>query len=331
MNTKGSFCVAAEDFFRNNGFLVMLAAVILVFAVKQDSFFTVTNLMGLLHSSSPIAVLAVGLALVVMTGNLDISIGSVAFLSSAVGAVLMFRQDVSPLIAIPLMLMVGALCGLINGLVCNYLNVNPLITTMGAMFVYRGIALQLTGSRNIGVSEGMHAFGNYRVGPIFVDILIAALILLFFHVLHSRTTFGRCIMALGNSSETAGKLGIRTRVVSVATFVISGLCASIGGIFMVCQIGSVTTLMGTGVEFTAIAAIVIGGISLFGGEGKVFPSYVLGIVSLALIENGLNHMGASPYVYPFIRGGIILVAMYADSLRRSATPRNMKFFRSSPV
>ena len=127
-------------------------------------------------------------------------------------------------------------------------------------------------------------------------------------------------MALGNSAETSEKLGIQTRTISVITFAISGLCASAGGILMIAQIGSVTTLMGSGAEFTAIAAIVIGGISLFGGEGKIYPNFAIGIVALALIENGLNHMGASPYIYPFVRGGIILVAMYADSLKRNVAP-----------
>ncbi len=305
---------------RTKGFLIIILSVVVFFSFSRKSFMTVDNMMGLLHASAPMAVLAVGLVLVVLTGKLDISIGSVAFFSSASGSVLMFRYGVSPFLALPLILGIGSLCGLINGLVCNYLRVNPLITTMGAMFVYRGLALQLTKSRNIAVSEAMHIFGNFRIGPIFTDILLAAAILLFFHVLLVKFPFGRMVMALGNNSDIAEKLGIRTRAVSIATFTLSGLCAGMGGILMISQIGSVTTLMGTGAEFSAIAAIVIGGISLFGGEGTVFPDFAVGVLSLALIENGLNHMGASPYMYPFVRGGIILMAMYADSLKRSVSP-----------
>ena len=127
-------------------------------------------------------------------------------------------------------------------------------------------------------------------------------------------------MALGNGAETAARLGVRVKSISLGTFIISGLCAGIGGLFAIFQMGAVTLQMGMGLEFTAIAAIVIGGISLFGGEGTIFPNYILGILTLGIIENGLNHLGASPYVYPFMRGGIILLAMYADSLKRSAKP-----------
>lgn len=305
---------------REYGFIIILFAVILFFSVATRTFFSLTNILGLLHASAPIAIVAAGLALVVMTGKLDISIGSVSFFSSAVGAILMARMGVSPALALPLVAALGALCGLLNGLVCVYLGVNPLITTMGSMFIFRGIALQLTGSRVISIQQSLHAFGNYRIGPVFLDVIIACAFLLVVHLLHTRSPSGRRVMALGNGADTAARLGVRVKAVSLGTFVISGLCAGIGGLFAVFQIGAVTLQMGMGLEFTAIAAIVIGGISLFGGEGAIFPNYILGILTLGIIENGLNHLGASPYVYPFVRGGIILVAMYADSLKRSAKP-----------
>jgi len=305
---------------REYGFIVILAAVIAFFSLFTRTFLSLTNILGLLHTSVPLAIVAAGLALVVMTGKLDISIGSVSFFSGAVGVLLMTRHGLTPAIGLPLVAATGALCGLLNGLVCVYLGVNPLITTMGSMFVFRGLALQLTGSRAISVSQGLRDFGNYRIGPLFLDILIAGAFLLFVHVLHTRTPFGRRVMALGNGAETASRLGVRVREISIVTFIISGLCAGIGGLFSVFQIGAVTNQMGSGLEFTAIAAIVIGGISLFGGEGAIFPHYLLGVLALGIIENGLNHLGASPYLYPFVRGGIILVAMYADSLKRSAKP-----------
>ena len=306
--------------FREYGFLIILLAVILFFSVATKRFFSISNIMGLLHACAPIAIVAAGLALVVMTGKLDISIGSVSFFSCAVGAILMTRMGVSPALALPIVVALGALCGLLNGLVCVYLGVNPLITTMGLMFIFRGLALQLTGSRVISIPQSLRTFGNFRIGPVFLDVIIAILFLLVVHVLHTRSPSGRRVMALGNGAETAARLGVRVKTVSLATFMISGLCAGIGGLFAIFQMGAVTLQMGTGQEFTAIAAIVIGGISLFGGEGAIFPNYILGILTLGIIENGLNHLGASPYVYPFVRGGIILLAMYADSLKRSAKP-----------
>jgi ribose/xylose/arabinose/galactoside ABC-type transport system permease subunit len=311
----------AAAFLREYGFIAILLAVIVGFSVSTNSFMSMANITGLLHSSVPLAIWAAGLALVVMTGSLDISIGSVAFFANAVGVILMVRQGVSPAIAVPATIAIGALCGLINGIVTVYLKVNPLITTMGAMFIYRGLALQLTGSRVISVPQGLRAFGNFRLGPVYTDILIGLAFLVVMHVVHKKTPFGRHVMALGNNKETADRVGVRVKAVGLSCFVLSGLCAGIGGLFSVFQIGAVTLQMGTGLEFTAIAAIVIGGISLMGGEGSIFPNYVLGILTLGIIENGLNHLGASPYVYPFVRGGIILVAMYADSLKRNGKPR----------
>jgi ribose/xylose/arabinose/galactoside ABC-type transport system permease subunit len=305
---------------REYGFIIILLAVIVFFSVATKRFFSLTNILGLLHASAPLAMTAAGLAMVVMTGKLDISIGSVSFFSSAVGAILMTRMGVSPALALPAVVAIAALCGLANGLVCVYLGVNPLITTMGSMFIFRGLALQLTGSRVISIPGPLRAFGNLRLGPVFLDALIALGFLLLVHLLHTRSPSGRRVMALGNGAETAARLGVRVDSVSLGTFVLSGLCAGIGGLFSVFQIGAVTLQMGMGLEFTAIAAIVIGGISLFGGEGAIFPNYILGILTLGIIENGLNHLGASPYVYPFVRGGIILVAMYADSLKRNTKP-----------
>ena len=317
MKPSGTWLDECIEFLREYGFVAILMSVIVIFSVISKTFLSLTNILGLLHTSVPLIIVAAGLALVVMTGKLDISIGSASFLSGAVGAILMTRLHVSPAIGLPVVIATGALCGTVNGVLCVYLRVNPLITTMGSMFVFRGMALQLTGSRAISVSQGLRDFGNYRIGPVFVDILIAGFFLLLIHTLHTRTAFGRRVMAIGTNAETASKLGVRVREVSLVTFVISGLCAGIGGLFSVFQIGAVTNQMGSGLEFTAIAAIVIGGISLFGGDGAILPNYLLGVLTLGIIENGLNHIGASPYLYPFVRGGIILVAMYADSLKRS--------------
>lgn len=320
MKPSGTWLDECIELLREYGFVAILISVIVFFAVFSKTFLSLTNILGLLHTSVPLMIVAAGLALVVMTGKLDISIGSASFLSSAVGAILMTRLGVSPAIGLPVVIATGALCGTLNGVFCVYLRVNPLITTMGSMFVFRGMALQLTGSRAISVSQGLRDFGNYRIGPVFIDILIAGVFLLFVNILHTRTAFGRRVMAIGTNAETASKLGVRVREVSLMTFVISGLCAGIGGLFSVFQIGAVTNQMGSGLEFTAIAAIVIGGISLFGGDGAILPNYLLGVLTLGIIENGLNHLGASPYLYPFVRGGIILLAMYADSLKRSGKP-----------
>lgn len=302
------------------GFVIVLAFVFMFYAVTTPHFLKISNIMSILHAAAPTMVLAAGLALVIMTGQLDISIGSIIFLATATGGVLMSRAFVSPWIAFPVMALIGIACGALNGFVVNVLKVNPLITTMGGLFILRGIALFVTAGYLVAIPDWLSSFGNARIGPVFVDVLVALAFVAFMHVFHTRTKFGRHVMAIGNDESVAKQLGVRVEGVSFLTFVLSGLFAVFGGILTMAQLGGVSLHMGSGLEFTGIAVIVLGGISLFGGEGS-FGGYVLGALTLVMIENGLIHLGASPYAFPFVRGGIIFIAMYADSLKSRAQAR----------
>ena len=306
---------ALANIFLSYGFVMILVLVVIGFSMTSKHFLSVSNMMGLLHATVPLAILASGLAMVVLTGKLDVSVGSIAFLSTAIGGSLLVRLNFPPVVAFSIMAVIGMLCGLINGFIVVVLRVNPLITTMGTMFAFRGIALYFAQARVISIPEHLRDLGNFRIGPLYVDIVVAALFLMFFHFLYTRTVYGRFVKAIGNDSHTASRVGVPVERITMITFIVSGLAAGIGGMFTMLQLGGVTLHMGVGMEFTAIAAIVIGGISLFGGRGSILPGFLLGVLTLAVIENGLNHTGASPYLYPFVRGGIILLAMYMDSLK----------------
>lgn len=311
-----------KDLVQLYGFVGVIALVIIALSLSTRSFLTVRNIVGLVHTAAPMLITAAGLAMVVMTGKLDISIGSVSFFTSTVGAILMVRMGVSPVLAIPVIFLLGAVVGLITGSFVVYLKVNPLIASLGMLFAVRGVALRLTGGRVISMPPALARFGNLAIaGVLYVDIVIALLFVLVVHLIHTRSYYGRHIMAIGNDEETARRLGVRVPAVTLTSFVFSGFCAAIGGFFTATQVGAVTLHMGQGLEFTAIAMIVVGGISLFGGEGSILPGFLLGVLTLNLIENGLNHLGASPYLYPFVRGGIIFAAMYADTLKSRVRTR----------
>ncbi len=302
------------------GFPIILAMLVIVVSMATDQFFSFSNILGIIHSAVPLMIVCCGLALVIMMGKIDLSVGSTAFLSTAISAVMIVRFNVPQILALPAILLVGAAAGAITGLIVVYLRINPLIASMGTMFIYRGIALQVVRSRVISLPDNIRNFGNLRIGPVYVDILIGLVILVLVYLLHQWSWFGRHVVAIGNSEETARKVGIKTNKVTLLAFILSGFFASLGGLFSICQLGSVTLHMGSGMEFTAIGALVIGGISLFGGEGKILPGVFLGGITLILIENSLNHLGASPYLYPFVRGGVIFIAMYADSLKQKLQP-----------
>jgi ribose/xylose/arabinose/galactoside ABC-type transport system permease subunit len=314
-STSESSWSRARQFLLRYGFEIVLIGVVLFYTLSAPRFLTATNIIGLLHAAAPLMVIAAGLSLVVMMGKLDISVGSTAFLTTSVGTILMVRQGVDPVLTLVIVLALGALIGALNGFIVVVLRINPLITTLGTMIGLRGIGLELTKSTNISLPEEVRRLGNATLGPIFVDILIALAIMAIIHLIHRRTAFGRQIMAIGNDADTAARLGVRVPRVTFFAFVVCGLLAAIGGVLTVVQVGAVSGSIGSGLEFTAVSVIVIGGISLFGGEGSILPGALRGVLMLEIIRNGLNHLGADPYAYRFVNGAIIFIAMYADSLR----------------
>lgn len=315
MRSHNRLAFEIRDILLSYGFVIVMVLVFVFFSLSTPNFFSIRNVLRILHTAAPLMILSSGLALVVIMGSLDISVGTVMFLSCGTAAALMAHQDVPPVLGVLIALLIGAAFGALNGFIVVALKINPLITTMGTMIALRGVGLQVTNSMVVRMPEELRRLGSAKIGPVFIDILFAFAIVLLFHFVHTRTRFGRHITAIGNGAQVAQRLGVRVRRVTFVAFVLSGLMASIGGLFTVFQLGAVTATFGIGYEFSAIALIVIGGISLFGGEGSILGGLTLGAWTLTVIESGLNFMGASPYAYPFVRGGIIFVAMYADSLK----------------
>jgi ribose/xylose/arabinose/galactoside ABC-type transport system permease subunit len=314
-HTSTPMAASVRDFTLRYGFNIILVAVFVFFALTAPRFLALTNLISLLHAAAPMMVIASGLAVVVMTGKLDISVGSVAFLTASIGTLLIVDEGFQPVAALAIMLLVGTLIGALNGFIITVLRVNPLITTLAMMVALRGVALELTQSTNIALPVELRRLGNVQIGPVFVDILIALGIMLLVHVLITRAQFGRQIMAIGNDSDAAARLGVRVDRVTFLAFVLSAFLATIGGILTVLQVGAVSRSIGNGYEFVAMSVVIIGGISLFGGEGSILPGVLRGVLILEIIRNGLNQLAVDPYAYRFVNGAIIFIAMYADSLR----------------
>jgi ribose/xylose/arabinose/galactoside ABC-type transport system permease subunit len=310
-----------HDFLFTYGFLFVIVAVIVYFAIAANNFFSITTIFSVLLNAAPLFVIASGLAFVIMTANIDISVGSIAFLSSAIGALLISRMHISIWLALVIIVLMGALMGVLNGFIVVRLKVNPMIATLGTQLAFRGIGLQLTNSMVVSLPDSLRQIGNIKFGPIYLSVVISLLVLVIVWAIHTRTSFGRQVMAIGNGVGVAEKLGVKVKWVTFGAFVFSGLMAGLGGILMTLQIGAVTPTSGTGYEFNAIAMLVIGGVSLFGGEGSILPGIFIGGITLAVIETGLNYVGASVYVYPFVRGGVIFLSMFADALKTRVKPR----------
>jgi ribose/xylose/arabinose/galactoside ABC-type transport system permease subunit len=301
-----------------HGFLVVLVVVFAFFSIFTNTFLASGNLIDMLHAMSPLLVISAGLALVVMAGKLDISVGSVAFVAASLGTMLMKQWGWSPVPALLASLLCGAALGALNGVIVVVLRVNPLITTLGTMIAFRGVGLQMTNAEVARLPEGVRELGNWSVGPVFGDTLIALAIVLAVHVLHQRTVFGRQLTAIGNGEDVARRIGVPVDRLVFVAFVLSGTLAAVGGVLDTLQIGAISAYLGKGLEFNAVAVIVVGGISLFGGRGAILSGVVLGALVFEMIRNGLNHVGANPYAYRLVSGAVIFVAMYADALKSGA-------------
>jgi len=298
-----------------NGFAFVLLLIFACFSFYTDRFFNLTNFVNIAHAMAPIVVLASGLALVVMSGKLDISVGSIALCSATVAAIFMKELSVAPVLAFVAAILTGCILGAINGFAVAYLNMNPLVTTLGTMIAFRGIGLTLTQSTLIPLPEGVRVLGNLSVLGINVDIFIALAVVAGAWYLHRSTSFGRTLTAIGNDEHAAQSVGLAVRWRTFQSFVLSGALAAFGGVLTTVQVGGVTSHLGKGLEFTAVAVIVVGGISLFGGRGNILRGVLLGALTFEVIRNGLVHAGADPFFFRIVIGVVIFVAMYADSLQ----------------
>ena len=300
----------------NNGFYIVIIFAVIYFSLAAKYFLSIENFFSMLHSLSPVVVISLGMALVILMGKIDISVGSIAFLSVTIGVLLITKFEMNYYLAFSIIIIIGMILGAINGFFIVILKINPLITTLGTMFTFRGISLQLTNASVINLPDSLRAIGNLSIGPVFIDTIIMIIFLYILHSIHLNTTFGRHVNAIGSRSIIANTLGINENKITFICFVLSGLLASVGGILSLLQVGLLSGYLGQGLEFTAVAVVVVGGISLFGGRGKIIPGVLAGAFVFELVRNGLNQIGANPYAYKLITGIIIFVAMYADALKK---------------
>jgi ribose/xylose/arabinose/galactoside ABC-type transport system permease subunit len=301
------------------GFYLLLLVLVLLFGAISNSFLTVSNWTQISIVACFMLTAASGLTLVMITGNIDLSVGSVAYLASAV---VFLASDLPVPIIIAVAIGAGVAAGAVSGSLVSYLRMNSLLTTLGLLITYRGLSLVLTGGTVRPVADGIAALGRLK----FFDVLplvfvISAGVMVMLQIVLNRTRFGAYCYAIGNNEAAAVKLGIPVRRVKTAAFCISGACAATSGLLSMMYLGEVTTFTGRGMEFQAVAAVVIGGTSLFGGRGSELPGTLAGVLLLIIINNGLGTYGVSPYVYPFVAGGVIFLAIYLDSLKHMRRER----------
>ena len=295
--------------------VIIIGGVMLSFA--SPVFFTRINIENLLFSSTIIAVVAIGQAFVILVAGIDLSVGAVLALSSVLGVVLATQTGLPVIVAALLALAAGAGIGLLNGVAVTRLRVPALIATLAMMSVTRGVAYLISDGRNIAPVPSIYIeIQSLRIFGIPFVIIFTAAVALVAHVVLTRTRFGREIFATGGNAVAARLAGIQTDRVVLMAYVISGFAAALGGLMITARLEAGAATAGFGYELTVISAVVIGGVSLFGGEGKI-SGVLLGVILLGLVQNAVNLLNVPPNYDYIVSGAVIAAAAALDVYRRS--------------
>lgn len=313
-----------RNFLLNNleKFLPFVVVIVLfvAFSITATNFFTLRSILSLALQTSTVTLMGIGVTFAIITGGIDLSIGSVVALTGTV-AVMVAIAGVPIWLSMIVGLGVGGLCGLLNGLMVTRLKLPPFIATLGMMMVARGVALTITNAAAYPAPAGFGDLGNSTIlgtGAQFpgipVPVIIMIVVALFFHFILSRTRTGRYTYAVGSNEEAARLSGIKISQVKIIAYIICGLLAGLVGIILASRMVTSQPNSASGYELNAIAAAVIGGTSLMGGVGTVGGT-VLGSFIIGILTVGLTMAGANYYVQQIVIGLVVIGAVTFDQFR----------------
>lgn len=301
------------------GALLGLILLSIVLTIMTPSFLKIDNLMNIARQSSINAIVSMGMLLPILTAGIDLSVGSILAFSIVVTGIATVTWGLSPVLGIFICLGVGALAGLLNGFLLTKLRLpHPFISTLGTMNVFRGLALIVTGATPIfGFAYVINFAGQAEIGVFPVSFILVILLSIIFHIFLTRTQTGRYIYAIGGNREAARLSGIPVDRVLLIVYTLSGLMAGLAGLILIGRTDAASPIAGLMYELDAIAAVIIGGASFFGGVGTVWGT-LIGALIIAVLRNGLNLLGTSTDVQTVVIGIVIVLAVYVDVLRRRA-------------
>lgn len=305
------------DKFRSLILLIIFAAII---SVLSPDFLTKGNLLNVLRQTSVNAIIAAGMTFVILTGGIDLSVGSILGFSGAIAASLI-SGGTNIWLALLAALVIGAIGGIINGLIITKGKVQPFIATLAMMILLRGMTMVFTSGKAIPVS-GAHVSAIFRklgagtVLSIPVPIIIMAIIFVVCYFILTQTQFGRHIYAVGGNEEASLLSGVNITKIKITAYAISGVLAAIAGIIVTSRLSSAQPRAGDGYELDAIAAVVLGGTSLVGGKGTIVGT-IIGALIIGILDNALNLMDVQSYYQSIAKAIVILIAVLLDKKEKS--------------
>lgn len=298
----------------NVGIISVLVIIVIGLTLLTPKFMTFNNLISVLRQISNNVYLALGMTLVIILGGIDLSVGSIVAMSGTIAVGLMVNNNIPMVVAIIISLILGAILGMTNGVLVATFKVPAFIVTLATMNIAKGIAYIYTGGQSTRITdEGFALLGNgYLFGIIPLPVVYMLILVIGFVLLLSKTKFGTYIYAVGGNRESARLSGIPIKKIEILVFTITGLLAAFAGIILAARMYSGQPAAGSGYEMDAIAACVLGGVSMSGGIGRISGTF-FGAIVIGIISNGLNLMGVSSFWQLVVKGVIILAAIILDS------------------
>ena len=318
--------VAKRIFRHENAVLGIVLAILIAIMGVVTNGLTVTraNIVNVLLQSSIRGMAAIGQTFVILTASIDLSVGGMALFTAILGGSMMTLSEwlntvghpVSPHLVLPLMLLVGCGWGALNGSLISRIGMPPLIVTLGMWQILRAIAFQICGGRDMtNHPDTLDFFGTDRIAGVPVPVIIFIIVVVICYFVLQYTRFGRSIYAVGGNPESAWLSGINVKRILLIVFAISGLLAGLSGFLILARTRSATMQTLQGLELNSIAAVAIGGVSLFGGRGNLI-GVVIGILIMGVTSNAMSVMGVDPSIQGVVTGVIIITAVAADYIRR---------------
>lgn len=329
MNARTTGALRAAGRYEQVPLLLALIVICVYLTIATGGlFFTPDNLTNVLRVSSIEMIAALGMTVALVSGQVDLSIGSLLAIVG-ITSVTTYNSTGSLLLAVLAGLAVGIVVGLVNGLLVTKLGINALITTLGMMAVLRGIGYLSTNARAVQTDgDALKELGVGYLGPVPIPVVVAIVVLVLVYLLLNRTVFGRYLYAAGGNPEAARSAGLPVTKIYIAAFVIVAVATAIAGLVQTGRLNSFQPTIGIGFELNVIAAVILGGTRLNGGEGTVSGT-VLGVLILGVLNNGLVLLDVTSFWQEVVRGTVIILAVAVDELRRRR--RNAKFREEAPA
>ena len=308
-------------FYKRFGIYLILLAVFLFFAIREPAFLSVNNLINILRQVSMFGIVIMGVSFIMISGGADLSVGGQMAMSGMFAGIFMINLEMNPVLGAVLCLLIGTVIGALNGVIIVKMQIMPMIVTLSTMLIWQGAAFLLTNGKAVyGFPKGFLYLGQGYIGPVPIPVVLLLLIVVVGTVLLNKCYIGRYIYAMGGNIEASRLAGIDVGKIRIATYAITGFLCALSGLIMASRTNSAQPGAGASYPFDCMTAAVLGGISIFGGEGKLTGALV-GVLIIGILDNGLILMSVNSNWQNVIKGIVLLASVAIERMQSNASQK----------